>query len=63
LDNAPQNAANDILGVGAGKTSRKIISTDGNLHIASEGLHSVRGAYRIDVFSLTGFARHSEEKV
>lgn len=42
-------------------TGRKIISTDGNLRIASERLHSMRGAYRIDVISYTGFAHHGEE--
>jgi CheY-like chemotaxis protein len=42
----------------AAATSRKIISTDGNLHVASDAVRSMRGAYRIDVFTFTDFAFH-----
>jgi hypothetical protein len=53
---APQNAASHTAGVGTGRTSRKIISTDGNLHVASNPAVAMRGAYRIDVFTFIDFA-------
>jgi hypothetical protein len=42
-------------------TSRKIISTDGNLHIASNPAAAMRDAYRNDVFTLIDFAGRREE--